>query len=181
MHRPSILALAAIVSMGLGPYALAGGQKAEGHPPAVHSPGRTEAHSAPDSGSNTPIDEFDRLSPEEQQQKLARLPADQRRRLEERLRQFNRLPFEQRQMLRNLYSRLHQLAPGQQATVHKAIDRFSKQPAESQQAIRDELRLLSALPEQERAARVTSRDFRQGLTRKEQGIVRDMMPLLPLS
>jgi hypothetical protein len=183
MHRPSILALAAIVSLGSGPCPLAGGQKAEGRPPAVHSPGRpeTEARTAPDSGSSTPIDEFDRLSPEEQQQKLARLPADQRRRLEERLRQFNQLPFEQRQMLRNLYSRLHQLAPGQQATVHKAIDRFSKQPAESQQAIRDELRLLSALPEQDRAARVTSRDFRQGLTRKEQGIVRDMLPLLPLS
>jgi len=181
MSRSHILAFAAMVSLLCGPCAL--GQKTESHSPRLPGSRRMENNSSTpsDSGGNTPIDQFDRLSPDEQKQVLARLPAEQRKRLEERLRQFNQLPFEQRQMLRNLYSRLHQLAPGRQETVHKAINRFSKQPAESQQAIRDEVRLLSALPELDRASRVASKDFRQGLTRKEQGIVRDMLPLLPFN
>jgi len=181
MSRSYILAFAVMVSLLCGPHAM--GQKSASHAPPPPGSRRMENNSsaASESGGNTPIDEFDRLSPEEQKQILARLPTEQRRRLEERLRQFKQLPFEQRQMLRNLYSRLHQLAPGQQETVHKAIDRFSKQPAESQQAIRDEVRLLSALPELDRASRVASKDFRQGLTRKEQGIVRDMLPLLPFN
>ncbi len=132
--------------------------------------------------ANTPIDEFERMSPASNGSKRWLVCREaERKRLEQRLRQYKRLPFEQRQMLRTLYSRLHQLPPRQQETVHKAIDRFSKQPNESQQVLRDELRLLSALPEQDRAARVASQDFRQGLTRKELGIVRDMLPLLPLS
>jgi hypothetical protein len=181
MSRSYILAFTVMVSVLCGQHAL--GQKIASHsprPPGSRRMGNNSS-TASGSGNNTPIDEFDRLSPEQQQKVLARLPAEQRRRLEERLRQFNQLPFEQRQMLRNLYSRLHQLAPGQQATVHKAIDRFSRQPAESQQAIRDEVRLLSALADQDRAARVASKDFRQALTRREQGIVRDMLPLLPLN
>lgn len=191
MRRPSSLALAglvhasvtlaAVVLLASGQCAFAAGQKSDGHP-AARPPNRPgEAQTAPDAGANTPIDEFERMSPEQQQQALARLPEAERKRLEQRLRQYERLPFEQRQMLRTLYSRLHQLPPRQQETVHKAIDRFSKQPNESQQVLRDELRLLSALPEQDRAARVASQDFRQGLTRKELGIVRDMLPLLPLS
>jgi hypothetical protein len=147
------------------------GQKGEGR---EHS-----AHAAPDRSFNTPIDEFERMSPEEQQQALARLPAAQRQRIEQRLREFNQLPAEQRQRLRNLYSRLHQLPARQQESVRKAIDRFSKQSPDRQEAIRDQLRSLAALPRQERAARLTSDDFRRDLSRKEQGIVRDMLPLLP--
>jgi Protein of unknown function (DUF3106) len=171
----------AAVLLASGQSAFAGGQKGDGHAPA-RPPGHPgDTQTATDGAANTPIDEFERMSPEQQQQALARLPEAQRKRLEQRLRQFNLLPFEQRQMLRNLYSRLHQLPPRQQETVHKAIDRFSKQPGDSQQVLRDELRLLSALPEQDRVARVASQDFRQGLTRKELGILRDMLPLLPLS
>ncbi len=179
--RWPMLALAAVLWLVPGQRAM--GQKSDGHPPAARSPGRgREASGVPDASANTtPIDEFDRLSPEEQQQALARLPAEKRKRLEERLKQFNQLPFEQRQMLRSLYGRLHQLPPDRQDAVHKAVDRFSRLPGESQQMIRDELRLLSGLPEQDRVSRLGSRDFQQGLTRKEQAIVRDMLPLLPLN
>jgi hypothetical protein len=176
MYRPSIMVHAAVVYAAVvllvsAPWALAGGQKGEGH--------RRNAHAAPDPSLSTPIDEFERMSPQEQQQALARLPAAQRQSIEQRLRKFNQLPPDQRQTLRNLYSRLHQLPPRQQEAVRKAIDRFSKQPPDRQQAIRDQLRSLAALPEPERGAHLTSDDFRRDLGRKEQGIVRDMLPLLP--
>jgi hypothetical protein len=130
-------------------------------------------------GLKTPIDEFERMSPEQQQRALERLPPGQRQKLQERLQRFNRLPPEQRQTLRNLYNRLHELPAGQQESVRKAINRFSEQAPERQQAMRDELRSLSALPVQDREARMASGEFRNSFSRREQGIVRDMLPVLP--
>jgi hypothetical protein len=130
-------------------------------------------------GAKTPIDEFERMSPQQQQRALDRLPPGQRQKLQERLAKFNRLPPEQQQTLRNLYNRLHQLPPERQNAVRNAINRFSEQPAERQQALREELRGMAALPEQDREARMSSRDFKGRLSGKEQGIVRDMTPLLP--
>lgn len=153
----------------------AGGQKGQARPPARPMP--IERGATEQTIPATPIDEFERMSPEEQQQALARLPADQRKRVEDQLRKFNQLPPEQRQALNNLYSRLHQLPERQQESVHKAIDRFSKLPMERQQVVREQLRSFAALPGQDRAAHLRSQAFKQGLSRKEQGIVRDMLPL----
>jgi hypothetical protein len=130
-------------------------------------------------GAKTPIDEFERMSPEQQQRALDRLPPGQRKKLQERLQQFNRLPAEQRQTLRNLYNRLHELPANQQESVRKAINRFSEQAPDRQQAMRDELRSMAARPEQEREARLASGEFRDRFSRREQGIVRDMLPVLP--
>jgi hypothetical protein len=131
------------------------------------------------SGPKTPIDEFERMSPEQQQKALNRLPPGQRQKLQEQLQRFNRLPPEQQQTLRNLYNRLHQLPPNQQESVRKAINRFSEQAPARQQAMRDELRSMAALPEQDRTARMASQEFRDSFSRKEQGIVKDMLPVLP--
>ena len=127
----------------------------------------------------TPIDEFERMSPEQQQRALDRLPPGQRRKVQERIARFNRLPPPQQRTLRNLYNRLHQLPPERQDAVRKAINRFSRQPPERQDALREELRGMGALSEQGREARMASRDFKNRFSGKEQGIVRDMAPLLP--
>lgn len=129
--------------------------------------------------ARTPIDEFERMPPEQQQRALDRLPPGHRQKLQERLQRFNRLPPAQQTTLRNLYNRLHQLPAGQQESVRKAIHRFSGQPPDRQQAMRDELRSLAMLPEQARAQRIASQEFRQGFNRREQGMMRDMLPLLP--
>ena len=127
----------------------------------------------------TPIDEFERMSPEQQQRALDRLTPGQRRKLQERIDRFDRLSQPQQRTLRNLYNRLHQLPPERQDAVRKAINRFSRQPPERQNAIRQELRGMEALSEQGREARMASRDFKNRFSAKEQGIVRDMAPLLP--
>jgi hypothetical protein len=127
----------------------------------------------------TPIDDFERMPPEQQRRALDRLPPGQRQKLQERLQRFKQLPPAQQATLRNLYNRLHQLPASQQESVRKAINRFSGQSPDRQQAMRDELRSLATLPEQARAQRLASQEFRQSFSRREQGIVRDMLPLLP--
>ncbi|HTW66979.1 MAG TPA: DUF3106 domain-containing protein [Bryobacteraceae bacterium] len=174
MRRPSVLTLAAMMFLVWTCPAFARPQKGGGR-----TFGRARPPASASQRAETPIEEFERMAPEEQQRSLARLPAAQRKRIVQQLQKFNQLPPEQRQALNNLYSRLHQLPPRRQQTVHDAIDRFSKLPMDRQQAIRSQLRALAPLSAEDRAARLANQDFRHSFSRREQGIVRDMLPLLP--
>ncbi|HUA20912.1 MAG TPA: DUF3106 domain-containing protein [Bryobacteraceae bacterium] len=129
--------------------------------------------------AKTPIDEFEQMPPGEQQRALDRLPPAQRQKFQERINRFNRLAPQQQQTLRSLYNRLHQLPSERQEAVRGAIQRFSRQPPERQQAMRDELRGMAALSQQDREARMAGPEFKKRFSGKEQGIVRDMAPLLP--
>jgi t-SNARE complex subunit (syntaxin) len=144
----------------------------------LSSAGVAEGRSGPKS-AKTPIDEFMRMSPAQQQKALNRLPPEQRRRLEERLEKFNQLPRGQQQTLRNMYDRLNQLPPERQQAVRRSLNQFSQQPPERRQAMRQELRSMAPLGAQDRDGRMTSPEFREKFTEKEQRIVRDMSGLLP--
>jgi hypothetical protein len=128
--------------------------------------------------AGTPIDDFMRMSPEEQRQALDRLPPGQRRRLQERLQKFNQLPPQQQQRLRNMYDRLNQLPPERQKVVRKSLNQFSQQPPDRRQAMRQELRKMAPLEAKDREARMASPEFREQFSQKEQRIVRDMAVLL---
>jgi len=157
--------------------------------PAISAPGRQggpkpsklHAEKPPKLPKNvkTPIDEFMRMSPEERQKALNRLPPEQRRRLQERLEKFNQLPDGQQQTLRNMYDRLNQLPPERQQSVRKSMRQFSREPQDRRQAMRQELKSLAPLEAGDREARMTSTEFREKFNGKEQGIVRDMSDLLP--
>jgi phage-related protein len=127
----------------------------------------------------TPIDEFETLSPAEQQKALKRLPEAQRQQLQARLDRFNALPREQQQTLKSMYNRLHQLPPQRQEAVRKAINKFSQLPGDRQQAIREELRSSEALSSEQRQQELDSPASRLRFSRKEQEILRDMSALLP--
>lgn len=129
--------------------------------------------------ARTPVDEFMRMSPQEQQKALDRLPPQQRRRLQERLQRFNQLPPRQQQTLRNIYDRLNQLPPERQQAVRKSMDQFSREPQDRRQAMRQELKSLAPIEPADRAARLASPEFQEKFSEKEQGIIRDMSDVLP--
>ena len=130
-------------------------------------------------GPKTPVDEFLRMSPEEQRRALDRLPPDQRERLQKRLEAFKQLPPEQRSVLNDQYHRLSELPPERQEVVRNAFKRFGNQPPERQQALRQELRQLSGLSPDERQARLQSPEFQSNFNHHEQQIIKDMSNLLP--
>jgi Protein of unknown function (DUF3106) len=130
-------------------------------------------------GGETPIDEFMRMSPEEQREALDRLPAAERMKLQERLQRFNQLPSRQQQALRQLYDRLHQLPPDRQKAVRKSLNQFTQQPLVRRQAMRQELRSIASLEVEDRKARMATPEFRGRFSEKEQGIIRDMSDLFP--
>ncbi len=127
----------------------------------------------------TPIDEFMRMSPEERQKALDRLPPQKRRKFQERLQKFNQLPPQQQQTLRNMYDRLNQLPPDRQQVVRRSLNQFSQQPQDRRQAMRQELKRMAPLGVEDREARMTSPGFREKFSHSEQGIIRDMSGLLP--
>jgi Protein of unknown function (DUF3106) len=139
-------------------------------------PSKSRAEKAP-KNAETPIDEFMRMSPEEQREALDRLPPAQRMRLQQRLERFNQLPAQQQQTLRKMYDRLNQLPPDRQKAVRKSLNQFSQEPPDRRQAMRQELRSMAPLKPEDREARMASPEFRERFSDKEQRIVRDMSEL----
>jgi hypothetical protein len=169
--RGSIPALVFVVTLTSHPAGFAQGRRG-----AISRTPRA----VPEQASRTPIDEFETMSPEEQQKALDRLPPEERQKVRQQLQRFKALPPEQQQALRNLYTRLHQLPPERKETVRRAVVRFSEQPPDRRQAIRNEFLNLANLLEPQRQTRMASAEFRATFNRKEQGIIRDMAPLLPV-
>ena len=176
MHRRSCISALAAIALGtiFGVPAAAQGRRsgAIARPPSVQRQGRA-------GNDQTPIEEFETMSPAERQKALDRLPPEQRQKLQERLQRFNQLPPEQQQALKNLYNRLHQLPPDRQNAVRQSINRFSQLPPERQQAIRGELRTMASMSPDERKAHVSSPEFRRNFNKKEQEVTRDMSEVLP--
>jgi hypothetical protein len=171
---PLVAAAALLPGLGFAPSAFAQARRGGMNRP---KPPRPEKPAKP--AKTTPIDEFQTMSPQERQKALERMPPAQRQKLEERLQKFNELPAEQQRTLKNMYTRLHELPSGRQDAVRKSMNQFFEQSPERRQAMREELKGISALPEQDRVARMASPEFRSKFNGKEQGIVRDMSELLP--
>ena len=127
----------------------------------------------------TPIDEFERMSPERQREALAKLPPDRRKKVENQLAQLRSLTPERQAILRETYSRLSELPADRREAVRKSFQKFGSQPADRQDAIRAELKQLGDLSPNERDAHFKSQGFRKEFNRGEQQIVRDMSELLP--
>jgi hypothetical protein len=127
----------------------------------------------------TPIDDFERMSPEQQQKALAKLPPERRKKVQEQLARLRNLPPEQRAALRQTYQRLSEFPPDRQQQLRKSLQKFGSQPSQRQQAMREELRHLSEQSPEERANRLNSPEFRHAFNRSEQQVVRDMSDLFP--
>jgi hypothetical protein len=127
----------------------------------------------------TPIDDFERMSPEQQQKALAKLPPERRKKVLEQLARLRNLPPEQRAALRQTYNRLSEFPVERQQQLRKSLQKFGSQPADRQQAMREELKQLSEQSPEERATRFNSPEFRHAFNRGEQQMVRDMTDLFP--
>jgi len=141
-----------------------------------HSPPRAQKSGK---AAKTPLEQFERMSPEEQKKALAKLPPERRQRMEERLQGLRNLPPDQRSNLMAQYGRFSELSPERQQAVRNAWKQFGSQTPERQQAMREELRHLGDIPAAERLARLNSPDARGKFSPQEQRMIRDMSDALP--
>ena|SRR5580704_10977189 len=171
MRATYLIAALALVLCG-GPEFTYG---AQGH----HAGAGSNRRSQDQEQDKTPVDEFERMTPQEQQDALAKLPPERRKKVEAQLAHLRSLPPEQRAALRQTYNRLSEFPPERQQQIRKALQKFGSQPADRQEAIRQELKQLNGLAPEDRESRMKSPEFRRSFSHNEQQIVRDMTDLLP--
>jgi hypothetical protein len=152
------------------------GQHQMGHA----APKTAQGATAPNSGKNkrTIVDKWNRMSPEEQQKALAKLPPDRRQKIEEQLNQYKNLTPAERRELRSRLAVFNQLPPEKQNEARHLFQQFSKLPPDRQKPVRSEFENLRAMPEVDRNARLNSDEFRNMYNGNEQRFLRNLSGLL---
>jgi hypothetical protein len=129
-------------------------------------------------GERTAVDRFNRMSPEERQKALAKLPPERRKRIEDRLNRYNSLTPDQRRELRFRYQAFNQLPPEKQNQARRLFRQFGELPQQRQGPLRQEFESLRAMPDAERRARMNSDEFLNKYDSHEQKLLGDLSGLL---
>jgi hypothetical protein len=145
--------------------------------PPLATPARAQQEPAP-SFENS-IDRWNRMSPEERERELAKLPPARARLIRQRIRRYNQMGPGEQQMLRERYQEFSQLAPDTQQIVRGSLRSFRQLPPDRQVAVHRAVVEIRTLPEPQRQARLNSEEFRNRFSPPEQQIIRDLSTYLP--
>jgi Protein of unknown function (DUF3106) len=169
------LYLAVLLSLGLS--ATLPAQHPMGHTAAPKAAG---GGGAPGNGKNrrTIVDKWNRMSPEERQKALEKLPPERRQKIEQALNEYRSLTPEQRRQLRSRLETFNQLPPEKQNQARRLFRQFSELPPDRRPQLRSEFESLRAMPEADRRARLNSDEFRSKYNEHEQKFLRDLSGLV---
>ncbi len=124
---------------------------------------------------DAPLEEFQRMTPEERERAMANLPPARRKKLQRQLKIYDGLTAAQKSQL----DWFNHLSPERQEAFRKVYKKFVNEPPERRQMIRDEMSRLTTLPRQEREARLSSPELRARFSKNEQQILGQMSDALP--
>jgi len=125
------------------------------------------------------IDRWNRMSPEERERELAKLPPARARLIRQRIWRYNHMPPEEQQALRERYQTFSQLPPDRRRIVRARLEEFRQLPAARRPVVHQETERLRLLPEAQRQATMNSDEFRGRFSPQEQQIIRDLSTYLP--
>lgn len=139
-------------------------------------PDRPAAQQQPPDNS---IDRWNRMSPEERERELAKLPPARARMIRQRIKRYNQMNPEEQQALRERYQMFSQLPPEKRQVVRQRVRELQSLPGPRQRAIHGEVMQLRTFPDAERQARLNSDEFHNQFSPQEQQIIRDLSTYLP--
>jgi hypothetical protein len=139
-------------------------------------PDRPAAQAQPQAN---PIDRWNRMSPEERERELAKLPPARARQIRQRIWWYNHMRPEEQQALRGRYQTFAQLAPDKQQIVRERLREFFQLPQARRPVVHREVEQLRLMPEAQRQARLNTDEFRGRFSPQEQQIIRDLTTYLP--
>jgi len=140
---------------------------------AQQKPAERAGKERPKAGE-TPLERWNRMTPEQRQRALAKLPPERRRELLRKLEQFRNLPPGERQQLRERYRAFSQLPPEQQARARELFRQFNSLPEDRRPVVRLEYEELRGMAPAEREDRMNSEAFRSRFTPAEQQMLQDL-------
>lgn len=136
------------------------------------------ARCQPPQRQQTPIDRWNRMSPEERERELAKLPPERARLIRQRIRRFNQMNEQDKQGLRDRYESFSQLPAEKQQVVRERLREFRQLPVARRPVVHGEVEQLRLLPEGQREARLNSEEFRGRYSPQEQHIIHDLTEYL---
>jgi len=84
----------------------------------------------------TPLERWNRLTPEQRQRVLAQMRPERRREFQQKLQQYRSLPPDERQQLRDRYQAFSQLPPEQQNHARELFRQFNSLPEDRRPIVR---------------------------------------------
>ncbi|MGA3039545.1 MAG: DUF3106 domain-containing protein [Bryobacteraceae bacterium] len=126
-----------------------------------------------------PIDRWNRMSPEQRERELAKLPPARAKRIRQRIWEYNHMRPEQRQALDERYQAFSQLPPERQQVVRERLREFRQLPPARQKLVHREVVQLRSMPRAQRQALLNGDEFRSRFSPQERQIIRDLMTSLP--
>jgi hypothetical protein len=124
------------------------------------------------------VERWNRLTPEERQRMLQRLPPGRREQLESRLERYNNLPKDEKEQLGQRFQAFQQLPSGKQEQARRLFRRFTALPEERRPVVREEFDNLRSMTDGDRRARINSEEFRNKYTLAEQQLLQDFSAVI---
>jgi Protein of unknown function (DUF3106) len=125
------------------------------------------------------FERLERMTPEERESALSKLPPAQRANIEKRIRNFQNLPPAAQERRLEQLQRLESLPPKEQAQVRRSMNQRNKLPDDRKMAINRELRNMNGMTDDERQAYMSTEQFRNRYSASEQEIVGNIAKILP--
>jgi len=167
----------------------AAAQNRETFRPAQDAPrrqsGATAGRAAGANGINAFVQRLMEVEPERRKELLAnnrrfqRLPAAQRRAIENRLREFDKLPAERRELLIQRYQLFSSLGPNQQTQARVLFRQWTALPRPRRTAIAQAVRRLRNAQPNARAEMMTSERFTGLFDESERDLIERLLELAP--
>jgi hypothetical protein len=162
--RPAIAAMAVVFVWGLVVCPM-NAQKVPPKPPAQPKPakpnnGKQQWGKVPQQpGLVEQLKAFQKLSPEQREKELAKLPPQRRERIE------------------NQMARLDRMAPEDRERALNKLETFEHLTPERRQAVNEEIESLRGLTRRQKGARLFSEEFSKEYTPEEQKVIRETFPV----
>lgn len=131
-------------------------------------------------GPANALDRWNRMTPEQRDRAMAKLPPERQQRIRERLERFNALPERERNRLRARYDAFAKLPPEKQQLLRNDIQELGRLPGERRPVVAREFNRLRRMSEAEREARIESEDFQKTFNPAEQKILTGLAENVPL-
>jgi len=125
------------------------------------------------------IERLNRMTPEERQRALDRLPPERRARVEKRLENFNALPPEVKEKLRERYNEFQKLPADRQNAIRRSFRQLSELPEDRKPVVRRELNRLRKMTQTERTSAMETEKFRSRFNESERQLLFDLSSSMP--
>lgn len=120
------------------------------------------------------FDKVMRMSPEEREKALSKLPPARRAQIEQRIRNFQNLPPAAQERRLDRLERLNSLPLQRQNQVRKSMKDLQQLPEDRKAAINRELRQMAPMSDEERRSHMNTEEFRNRYSPSEQQMMSNL-------